>query len=408
MTAAPRVRLRSADGRRPIVFNWSVSSYFGWGLNGMNLALALSGHPDFYPLAAQPFERSDYVVDPLRQMRLDWFAGQSAPLWDQLRALPGQTVAVDTPVLQGLGFDLYIMDGPGGQMLTGEPSIGVAFIEHSRISDEGRARADRLALIIAGSSWNEHVLRANGIVATTTVLQGVDTALFHPGPRSGQFRDRFVIFSGGKLEFRKGQDLVLKAFRLFHQRHPEALLITAWGNSWTWRDQNLAALSNTVPAEPTPDGRVDSTRWALDNGIPPDALISLGQTPNIAMPHVLREADVGLFPNRCEGGTNLVAMECMASGVPVILSANTGHLDLLQPGDVGLPLTRQSPVAWPDADVADWGESDLDEILSRLEEIWSDRAGAQALGQRGASFMATMTWERQTERLMRAILPLLP
>ena len=90
-------------------------------------------------------------------------------------------------------------------------------------SPEGRARAEQMALIIAGSHWNEHVLRSNGIVATTTVLQGVDTALFHPGPRSGRFRDRFVIFSGGKLEFRKGQDLVLKAFKCFHQRHEEAL-----------------------------------------------------------------------------------------------------------------------------------------------------------------------------------------
>ena len=52
--------------------------------------------------------------------------------------------------------------------------------------------------------------------------------------------------------------------------------------------------------------------------------------PNVGMPHVLHEADVALFPNRAEGGTNLVAMECLASGIPTILSANTGHLDLLR------------------------------------------------------------------------------
>jgi glycosyltransferase involved in cell wall biosynthesis len=90
-----------------------------------------------------------------------------------------------------------------------------------------------LALIIAGSTWNERILRAHGIVATTTVLQGVDASLFHPAPRSGAIPHRFVVFSGGKLEFRKGQDLVLAAFRAFRQRHPEALLLTAWSSPWS-------------------------------------------------------------------------------------------------------------------------------------------------------------------------------
>jgi hypothetical protein len=44
------------------------------------------------------------------------------------------------------------------------------------------------------------------------------------------------------------------------------------------------------------------------------------------MPQILREIDVAVVPNRFEGGTNLVAMECMACGMPVILSANTGYL----------------------------------------------------------------------------------
>ena len=69
-------------------------------------------------------------------------------------------------------------------------------------------------------------------------------------------------------------------------------------------------------------------------------------------PHVaelrdaLRRADVALFPNRCEGGNNLVAMESIASGVPVILSANTGHLDIIAEigSDVLFPLVRQGRV----------------------------------------------------------------
>lgn len=40
--------------------------------------------------------------------------------------------------------------------------------------------------------------------------------------------------------------------------------------------------------------------------------------------------DVGIFPNRAEGGTNMVAMEGSASGVPLILSRATGQGDLVR------------------------------------------------------------------------------
>jgi len=407
VTDATRLAIHAPDGRKPIVFNWGVSSFFGWGLNGMNLALSLAASADFYPLVALPSPLADCILDPLRQARLESFMDASAALWNTLQTIPQQDVTIGAPLIQGLGRQLTASPGAGGRHLSGEPTLGMVFIEHATLDQDARQRANRMALIVAGSRWNEAVLRANDIVHTTTVLQGVDTALFHPAPKTGQLRDRFVIFSGGKLEFRKGQDLVLKAFRAFHQRHPEALLLTAWGNVWTWIEPDFATLTGTQPPHPLPNGEIDVPRWALDNDIPPEALIALHRTPNIAMPHVLREADVGLFPNRCEGGTNLVAMECMACGIPVILSANSGHMDLLEPGDTALALTRQNRVNLPNADVEGWGESDVEEIVERLEQVWQDRQAAQALGQRGAAMMSTLTWERQTDLLLRAIRPLL-
>lgn len=404
----PLVSIDQPDGRRPLVFAWGVSSYFGWGLYGLNLALTLAEHPVFSPVAAMEFGPADLVLDPLREHVIQGVGTLSAGLWATLANLPQSEVRIDAPLLMGLGKDLRPAASAGGKFLTGQPSIGVTFIEHSTLSSEGRQRADRFALIVAGSSWNEAVLRANGIVATTTVLQGVDTSLFHPAPNTGRFRDRFVVFSGGKLEYRKGQDLVVKAFRAFHQRHPEALLLTAWSTFWHWRDVFMAAGTGTVPAKQGADGLVDSAGWAIANGVPAEGLIALGKVPNIAMPHVLREADVGLFPNRCEGGTNLVAMECMACGIPTILSANTGHLDLLSRDNVAYRLDRQGPASCEGYETQDWGESDVEEIVEKLEAVWRDRKSARALGRRGADFIAPMTWERQAGLLLRAIEPLLP
>jgi glycosyltransferase involved in cell wall biosynthesis len=163
------------------------------------------------------------------------------------------------------------------------------------------------------------------------------------------------VFSGGKLELRKGQDLALAAFRAFHRRHPEALLLTAWHSPWSDLMNDAVAHPGLIPPRATAEGVPDVVGWAVANGVPPDAVIAIGPTPNIAMPHVIREADVALFPNRAEGGTNLVAMECMACGIPTILSANTGHLDLLRTPGVAIPLTRQAPIIRAGLDTTDWG-----------------------------------------------------
>jgi glycosyltransferase involved in cell wall biosynthesis len=405
MSNLPIISIQRSDSRRPLVFSWGVSSFFGWGVYGLNLMLHLADHPEVAPFCAIPFGPGDVVLDPLRDRRMAALGEASVQVWSALSEAQGERVEIGHTLLEGLGNDLSSAAAAHGKTLSGRPSIGVVFLEQANLSPEARQRADRFALIIAGSSWNEQVLRRHGIRAVTTVLQGVDTALYHPAPRSNLFPGRFVVFSGGKLEFRKGQDLVLAAFRAFRQRHPEALLITAWHSPWSELSATAASAKGGITPPPrSEDGTPDVVAWAMANGIPEDAVISVGHIPNIVMPHVLREADVALFANRGEGGTNLVAMECMACGIPTILSANTGHLDLLR-HDIALPLERQGIPESEHFDTTDWGESDVEEMLERLEMLWRDRSAAAALGTRAAAFMAGMTWSAQLQLLLRAIDP---
>jgi glycosyltransferase involved in cell wall biosynthesis len=117
------------------------------------------------------------------------------------------------------------------------------------------------------------------------------------------------------------------------------------------------------------NGHVDVARWIETCGVRSDQHLDVGQVPNYGMPPLLREVDCAVFPNRCEGGTNLVAMECMACGVPTILSANTGHLDLIQ-DDTVFALEEQRPGRDREAsidDVPGWGESSVDEVVEALE-----------------------------------------
>ena len=115
------------------------------------------------------------------------------------------------------------------------------------------------------------------------------------------------------------------------------------------------------------------------------------------MHKIYAQADIGLFPNRAEGGTNLVAMEVMASGVPVMLSANTGHLDLIGQ-DNCFALEQQT--YYDDATCQDWGQSSVEEILQKLEHAYHHRTELKQMGKQGRVFIEQFSWANQTRQLI--------
>ncbi|CAO3447806.1 hypothetical protein [Azospirillum argentinense] len=380
---------------QPAVIQWGLSSYSGWGVNGLQLALSWTRSGRLVPVCSLPLRLEDIALSPLEWRRMAGFVRESEALCRQIAPHAGQEVGVSVPVLRGLGNNLVGSRSVEGVTLKGQPTVGVCYLEDTAIDAEGRARAEQCAAIVAGSSFVERVLTGAGIGRVRTVLQGVDPTHFHPAPKVGWFKDRFVVFSGGKPEFRKGQDLALLGFRAFAERHPEALLLTAWHNPWPESARSLEANPAVAPVRFHENGQFDGAGWAAANGLRADQVMDLGPVPNADMARILREVDVGLFPNRGEGGTNLVAMECMACGVPAILSANTGHLDLIG-ADRCLPLTRQRAIR-TDFATDGWGESDVEEIVAALKGLWADRARAAAIGRAGAAFLAGLTWDRYAD-----------
>jgi glycosyltransferase involved in cell wall biosynthesis len=119
---------------------------------------------------------------------------------------------------------------------------------------------------------------------------------------------------------------------------------------------------------------------------------------------VLRSAAVAVFPNRAEGGTNLVAMETMAVGVPVIISNNTGHKDIIREKHC-YPLRRQSyPHAEGEERERGWGESSVDEIVELLEDVYQNREEASRRGKLGSKFIRErFTWELAIRHLAAEI-----
>ena len=135
-------------------------------------------------------------------------------------------------------------------------------------------------------------------------------------------------------------------------------------------------------------------------------MVTLGRLSNADMPAVYRETDIGLFPNRCEGGTNLVMTEYMVLRQVLVLAVDTtGQHDVLA-ADHALLLGAGNaiPVSGPSGEpVASWNEPNLDEAIEKLEWAYQHRDELQRIGLKGARFAANLTWERTAQNLFRVM-----
>jgi glycosyltransferase involved in cell wall biosynthesis len=306
----------------------------------------------------------------------------------------GRAADVESPVLQSVpGPDL----APLRPRLRGRRNVGYAFFEQTTFQPSSIETARTLYDVLAtGSSWCTEILRQHGLSEVRTIVQGVDPTIFRPVPGGREFfGDRFVVFSGGKFALRRGQDLAIAAFKVLQERHEDVLLVTSWFNP-------VPAGVRTMRASPyihfeAPAGAVEH-RTLIEgvlaaNGVDATRAVHLGPLPNAAMARVYRNSDVGLFPSRCEGGTNLVMMEYMACGRTAIATFGSGHKDVLT-DENSLPLRRLRQATVRDGDDAPkvWHDAELEEVVEKLEWAYQNRERLAVLGARAAQDMTRFTW----------------
>jgi glycosyltransferase involved in cell wall biosynthesis len=313
---------------------------FGWGVANTNLVRELS-------------KLCEVVVDESDRTRFD------APCF--------------VPVADAALNPLRKVDAPR--------QIGYCFTEWP-LDDNAHRNARRYDVLFAGSAWNTDKLKAAGIKQADTLIQGVDFERFKPQPPSD--RKGFVIFSGGKYEFRKGQDYVIAALRRFLAHHADAVLLAAWHNAWP---ESIATMRNS---------------WLIDmakplDGLPENRVIQLPAMPNEKIPTIYAQAHVGLFPNRCEAGTNMVMCEFLASGRPVVATMAHGHADVLD-GSQYLLTTGTK-------DAAGWFNPEVSDILAHLEHAYANRDQLAERGIQGRRLVERFTWRNAAEQVFRAAFP---
>lgn len=258
--------------------------------------------------------------------------------------------------------------------------IGYCFTEWP-IGEHAKRNARQFDVIFAGSDWNTRRLAECGIAAQT-LHQGIDFERFKVAPPSE--RKGFVVFSGGKFEYRKGQDYVIAAMRRFLEVRKDAVLLAAWHNIWPQSAQSMSQsplLTNWSIHRPM--------EWLPE--FPDDIRPRVIQVPllrNEQTPAVYAAAHVGLFPNRCEAGTNLVMCEFMACGRHVIATNHTGHADVLPP-DAPIKEWYLSNGSY---DAAGWFNPNVSDIISQLEQAYQRRDELPALGLECRKLVERFTW----------------
>ena len=387
-----------------IGINWTVNSGFGWGTFGLEIALNLTSGGSWLPVLL--CEPGEIACDPLRDLLLRSVLDRSRDTRERLLAArSGSQITLDIPLFHALGNGASPVFFNSDVRHVGRWNAALTFLENTSLKQRQVARFNGFDKVIAGSTWGRDILRSAGVDNVEVCLQGVNSATFHPAPSLRPLGDRFVIFSGGKFEYRKGQDAVVAAFKVFNERHPESILIAVWGNPWATSLGVKQFEASRLIAGPPPlsGGRIDWDTFIRRESLPAASLALFETISHLRVAHLIRECNVALFPNRAEGGTNLVAMEAMACGVPTILSANTGHLDIIGRDDC-IPLRAQETVdlACPEFGTDGWGEPDVEEMVEALESVYQDRERASDIGVRGAASLAAFSWRRQIDALMAA------
>jgi D-inositol-3-phosphate glycosyltransferase len=198
----------------------------------------------------------------------------------------------------------------------------------------------------------------------TVIPCGVDVELFRPRPAAAA-RDRLgldaehVLLFVGRLTPIKGLETLLRALSVLRSDGLAAARL------------KLLVVGGTKGDEA---GSEHLRRLAQDLGIGPWVDFR-GPQPQDALPDYYAAADMCLIPSRYES-FGMVALEAMASGVPVVASRAGGLAVTVQDGATG----RLVP------------EGDVSALARAVAELLADEPGRRALGARAVEWARRFAW----------------
>jgi glycosyltransferase involved in cell wall biosynthesis len=178
-----------------------------------------------------------------------------------------------------------------------------------------------------------------------------------PAPLSSIRNHPFRIIFTGQIQPRKGVRYLLEAFKRLNLRNSELLLIGGV-------DQSMAPI--------------------LENAITEDSRIhAVGHVPRAELPSLYKTGSVFVFPSLADAW-GLVVFEAMASGLPAIVTENTGSKEAVQQGQTGFVV----PIR------------DVDAISDKLHYLYTHPETREEMGAAASLSALEYSWENYGRKLM--------
>jgi D-inositol-3-phosphate glycosyltransferase len=180
--------------------------------------------------------------------------------------------------------------------------------------------------IISYTEFGAHEFVKGGIYKPIAVIpHGVTPGQFYPMDRNecrrklGLKEDIFIVFNGNRNQFRKRQDITIKAFAKFAVNKPEAQLYLHMGLKDQGWDLMGVFAREMSKVGLDPNGRIIMT---TQSDGPPNVSVEMLNT-------IYNACDVGV--NTCKGeGWGLVNFEHAACGVPQVVPDHTSCKEIFE------------------------------------------------------------------------------
>lgn len=245
----------------------------------------------------------------------------------------------------------------------------------------GRSRLD---LLLVPTPWLVEVYEQSGWLPEGCRVRCVPFAI----PQAYQFierpeRETFTVATWGTLSRRKGVVEAIEAFtRAFPlDRYPDCRL---------WLKTKVGVLGHSIGGQPLPVDLSDPRIEVFDE-----------MWPVSRMQGFLYEADCGLFLSYGEG-FGVPARESLATGLPTVLAAHSGH-EVIADDDYTWPVLTKRMFNSDDQGGL-WWQPDVDAAVEALRDIYERRKAALRKAVKGARWFHEAWGPEQVARdLLEAI-----
>ncbi len=213
---------------------------------------------------------------------------------------------------------------------------------------------------------------------------GVDTSIFYPSTQPKEKDSPYVFLNIGKLEVRKGHDI----------------LTTLFSQAFTSSDNVELWMCNHNPFF-TQEENEQWNKYFHHHSLGDKIKIIPPLNTNVDIANLIRRVDCGIFPSRAEGW-NLEILEMMACGKSIITTNYSGHTEFCNQKNSYLVKIDELEDAYDgkwfngQGQWAKLGQSQQDEIINFMQYCYKNRP----VNQEGVKTAKEFSWNNAAQKII--------